>query len=171
MSIFFKARGTNSFGIFILRLVLGTYMLTLGIRQANDIQGYIERIKSLGAVSDNLAFIVAFILPFASIVFGGLYIMGFFTPASSLALAVIMLGKIIVRGIFPADGIPFNKDIVFLACFLFTMFAGAGVISFDVFLDKKKKKVKTTSTESSSTVTSAEQVVTEAPKQEQAPNG
>jgi uncharacterized membrane protein YphA (DoxX/SURF4 family) len=167
MGIFFKARGTNSFGLLIVRLFLGTYTLTLGIQQANNIQGYIDKIKAMGTLSENLAFIAGFILPFALIIFGALYIMGFFTPISSLALSVIMLGKIIARGIFPSQGIPFNKDVIFFACFLLTLFAGAGVISFDAMLDKKKKTVKVEPTKTN--VVSAE-VVTEAPKQTPPPN-
>ena len=69
--------------------------------------------------------------------------MGFFTPTTSFVLALITLIKIASRGLFPTEGIPFNKDLLFLACFLTTLFAGAGIISFDALLDRKKKKVKT----------------------------
>ena len=142
MSIFFKARGTNSFGLFVVRIFLGIYTLSLGIMQATHIQAYIDQIKAFNVLGDNLSFIAGFILPFALILFGALYIMGFFTPISSLALAVITLAKIIFRGVFISAGIPFNKDIIFFACFILTLFAGAGIISFDALLDKKKKKVK-----------------------------
>jgi len=152
MSIFFKARGTNSFGIFIVRIIVGVYTLSLGIMQASNIQLYINKIKSMGMLSDNLAFIFGFIMPFILIIFGALYIMGFFTPATSLILAVTSLAKVLVRGIFPTEGIPFNKDLLFFACFLLTLFAGAGVISFDALLDKKKKTVAVT-TQKTATVT------------------
>ncbi|MFI5145299.1 MAG: DoxX family protein, partial [Ignavibacteria bacterium] len=79
------------------------------------------------------------IMPFVLIIFGALYIMGFFTPATSLVLALTSLAKVLTRGLFPTEGIPFNKDLLFFACFLLTLFAGAGVISFDALLDKKKK--------------------------------
>jgi uncharacterized membrane protein YphA (DoxX/SURF4 family) len=170
MSIFFKARGTGSFGILVLRLILGTYTLSLGITQANNIQQYIDRIKSMGIMGDNLAFIAGFVLPLALIVFGALYIMGFFTPISSLALASIALAKILAGGIFPTPGIPFNKDIIFFACFFMTLFTGAGIISFDAFLDKKKKKVKPTpATEPPKTNIVTAEVVSEKPKENPAP--
>ena len=165
MSIFFKARGTNSAGLFIVRIVLGTYTLALGITQANNVQLYIDRIKASNMLGENLAFIAGFVLPFALIFFGSLYIIGFFTPISSFFLSLIMLGKIIARGVFQPTGVPFNKDIIILACFLLTLFAGAGVISFDALLDKKKKvkpePVK--STPAASTVTA--EVVTDKPKE------
>lgn len=139
MSILFKARGANSIGLFILRLALGLYTLILGIQQASNIEAYINKIKAFGMLDPNSAFIVGFIFPFILILLGSLYIMGFFTPVTSLALAAIMVFKIAVRGLFPSEGVPFNKDIIFLAGFLTTLFAGAGVISFDAFLDRKKK--------------------------------
>jgi uncharacterized membrane protein YphA (DoxX/SURF4 family) len=139
MSIFFKARGSSSFGLFLLRLALGLYTLILGIQQAGNIEGYINKVKAFGMIDPNAAFIIGFIMPFLLILLGSLYIMGFFTPVTSLALALIMIFKIAVRGIFPTPGVPFNKDIIFLAGFLTTLFAGAGIISFDAFLDRKKK--------------------------------
>ena len=141
MSVLFKARGSSSVGLLLIRLTLGTYTLALGIQQASNVEAYIARVKALGVFSENTAFVIGFILPFALILFGTLYIMGFFTPPTSLALALISFFKILSKGLFPTEGIPFNKDIIFFVCFLLTLFAGAGVVSFDVFLDKKKKRV------------------------------
>ena len=73
-----------------------------------------------------------------------------------------MLGKIIARGLFEPAGIPFNKDIIMLACFLLTLFAGAGVISFNALLDRKKK-TKPEPVKSTPAVTA--EVVTEKPKE------
>jgi uncharacterized membrane protein YphA (DoxX/SURF4 family) len=140
MSIFFKARGTPSIGLLLIRVTVGAYFLALGIQQASNIETYINRVKAFGMMSENLSFIVGFVLPFVLIVFGTLYIMGFFTPVTSIVLSLVMLGKIVVRGFFPTQGIPFNKDIIFLMCTLLTLFAGAGVLSFDVLLDKRKKR-------------------------------
>ncbi len=115
--------------------------MSLGIMQANNIEAYISKVKALQFFSENTAFIIGFLTPFLLIIFGGLFIMGFFTPSSSLVLALITLTKIASKGLFPNEGIPFNKDLIFLACFLTTLFAGAGVISFDALLDRRKKKV------------------------------
>src|SRR4030095_8626426 len=95
----------------------------------------------MNMVSENTAFIAGFVFSFLLIIFGSLYIMGFFTPTTSLILAVVSLLKIISRGLFPAPGTPFNKDLITLACFLLTLFSGAGKISFDAMLDRKKKVV------------------------------
>jgi uncharacterized membrane protein YphA (DoxX/SURF4 family) len=139
MSIFFKAKGSFSVGLFIVRLTLGTYMLSLGIMQASNIERYINKVKSLQLMNENLSFIIGFLTPFLLIIFGALFIIGFFTPVSSFMLGLIQFGKIITRGFFVSDGIPFNKEVIFLVCFILVFFAGAGRISFDVFLDRKKK--------------------------------
>ena len=147
MGLFFKAHGTSSLGLLVLRLIVGAYTLSLGIMQASNMEAYIAKVKALNIVSENTAFIAGFIFPFVLIIFGSLYIMGFFTPVTSFILAFITLLKIISRGFFPSPGnVPFNKDMITLACFILTMFAGAGKISFDVLLDKKKKRVITTET-------------------------
>lgn len=162
MSIFFKARGTNSLGLLLIRLSVGIYTLSLGIMQASTLQDYVTRTKELGIFNENISFIIGFVLPFVLIVFGSLYILGFFTPATSLILGIIQFAKILARGIFPTTGIPFNKDIIFLMCLITTLFAGAGIISFDAMLDRKKKKVKV---EEPKTATVTAQVVTEPPKE------
>jgi uncharacterized membrane protein YphA (DoxX/SURF4 family) len=143
MGIIFKARGTSSVGLLLIRLTLGSYTLALGIMQASDIQYYIGTVRDLGIMSENLAFIVGFALPFILIFLGALYILGFFTVPTSLILALISIIKISARGFFPMTGIPFHKEVVFFACFLATLFAGAGVISLDAFLDRKKKRTVT----------------------------
>lgn len=164
MSIFFKAHGRPSVGLFLIRLSVGTYMLTLGIIQASNVEAYINKVKAMQFLGENLAFIAGFVTPFLLIIFGTLFIMGFFTPATSLVLGLISFFKIIFIGIFPGHGLPFNKDIIFLVCFITTFFAGAGVFSFDAFLDRKKKKV--TATDSKNVQVTAE-VISE-PKTETA---
>jgi uncharacterized membrane protein YphA (DoxX/SURF4 family) len=141
MSIFFKAHGTPSIGLLFIRLIVGAYTLSLGIMQASNVEAYIAKVKAMQIVSENTAFILGFATPFLLIIFGGLYIMGFFTPTTSFILGLISIVKVFSRGLFPTEGIPFNKDLIFFACFALTLFAGAGVISFDALLDRRKKKV------------------------------
>ncbi|HEY3250414.1 MAG TPA: TQO small subunit DoxD [Ignavibacteria bacterium] len=141
MGLLFKARGSSSIGILFIRIIVGAYTLSLGIMQASNIELYISKIKAMNIVSENTAFIAGFVFPFLLIIFGSLYIMGFFTPTTSLVLGLISLIKIAGRGLFPAPGIPFNKDLIFFACFLLTFFSGAGRVSFDALLDRKKKVV------------------------------
>jgi uncharacterized membrane protein YphA (DoxX/SURF4 family) len=138
MSLFFKAHGTPSIGLLLIRLTIGIYSLSLGIKQASNVEAYINKIKAMQVLSENNAFIAGFVVPFILIIFGALYVMGFFTPMTSIILGVIAFIKIAYVGLFPTPGLPFNKDIIFLACFLTTLFAGAGSISFDALLDRKK---------------------------------
>ncbi|MCX7878241.1 MAG: hypothetical protein N2510_06305 [Ignavibacteria bacterium] len=139
MSLLFKARGSSSFGLLLIRLVVGTYTLALGIMQASNVEAYINKIKAMQVFSDNTAFILGFATPFLLIVFGAMYIMGFFTPVTSFILAITAAGKLAVTGVFLSPGIPFTKDLIILTCYLLTLFSGAGIISFDALIDKKKK--------------------------------
>ena len=169
MSIFFKARGTPSIGLLFVRLSLGSYILILGLVQAGNVQSYINNIRGMGIFGENVSFIIGFVLPFLMILLGGLYILGFFTIPTSLGLSMISFIKILVKGLILHDGTPFNKELIFLFCFITTLFAGAGVVSFDVFLDRKKKVVKE-ETKPPDAVP-APQVVTEPPKDTAPPQG
>lgn len=160
MGLFFKAGSTSSFGLLVMRIIVGSYTLSLGIIQASNIESYINKVKMMNILSENIAFIAGFLFPFILIIFGSLYIMGFFTPVTSLILAFVSLLKIFARGLFPTLGTPFNKDLIIFSCFVLTLFAGAGKISFDVFLDKKKKKAPT------GPITVTAEVVTESKPEE-----
>lgn len=145
MGVIFKARGSASFGLLLIRLSIGLIFLISGASKAMDVEGYISYIKSLNILSENLSFIVGFIIPFAEIILGALYLIGFLTPLTSLFLSILTIGSLIASGVIPASGLPydippFSYNFVILACTITTLFSGAGVLSFDVFLDKKKKK-------------------------------
>lgn len=107
--------------------------------QASNIEAYINKIKTMQVFSDNTAFIIGFATPFVLIVLGAMYIMGFFTPITSLILSIIAFGKLALTGVFLSPGIPFSKDVIILSCYLLTLFSGAGLISFDALIDRKKK--------------------------------
>ncbi|GEM_PF-1620913 len=147
MSIVFKARGSSSFGLLLIRLAIGIMFLVAGAHKAVDVESFITYVKSLNVLPQNMAFIFGFILPFAEIFFGALYIIGIFTPLTSLALSIMIVSFLTTSaGIQNAEtySIPvFAYHLVMLACTLTTMFGGAGVISFDAFFDRKKVKKET----------------------------
>lgn len=142
MGLFFKAHGNTSIGLFLIRLTLGSVFLFAGAQKLLNIQDFILEVQSLGMFNENVAFIIGFILPFVEIFFGALYIIGLFTPITSFVMSLMCVSFLIALGAGPGEyDLPFNFDWVFLACTLTTLFAGAGVISFDALLDRKKKRV------------------------------
>ena len=141
MSIFFKARGNPSFGIFIIRFSIGLFFLLAGMEKVGNIEGFINSVKAMGVLNDNLSFIYGFILPFAEIFFGTLFIIGFLTPVTSFFLSLMLTSIIIATGAVPQGGLPFSYNLILLACTLTTMFSGAGAFSIDVFLDRKKRMI------------------------------
>lgn len=145
MSILFKARGSTSFGILVIRLVIGTTFLLSGANKVMNIEAFINHVKSFDIFSQNTSFILGFILPFIEVIFGAFYIIGIFTPITSFALSVIIISIMIVgkdttvpAGQFVLPQVTFH--LIMLSATLMTLFSGAGVISFDALFDKKKKQ-------------------------------
>lgn len=145
MSIFFKARGSASFGLLLIRLVIGFTFLVAGASKAMNIEAFVNHVKSFEIFSPNTAFILGFILPFVEVLFGALFIIGFFTPLTSLALSVMTISFLVVgQNLFTAPE-PFTLPqatfyFIMLSGTLTTLFSGAGIISFDALFDKKKVK-------------------------------
>jgi uncharacterized membrane protein YphA (DoxX/SURF4 family) len=143
MSIFFKARSgkfSSSVGILFIRLTLGSMFLFAGAGKILDLQAFIRSVQDTGQMNDTAAFILAFILPFMEMIFGGLYIIGLFTPLASFFIACMSVSFLFVLG-FGHEELPFSYNIVFVACAAATMFTGAGYISFDALIDRKKEPV------------------------------
>ena len=140
MSIFFKAKSGSflqSIGLFILRLPLGFLFLISGANKVLNLQEFITSVQGMGQMNDTLAFILAFILPFMEMAFGGLLIIGLFTPVASFFIACMTLSFLFVLG-GGHEELPFSYNFVFLAISIALMFTGAGLISFDALIDKKK---------------------------------
>ncbi|MBM4158720.1 MAG: DoxX family protein [Ignavibacteria bacterium] len=146
MGIFFKSKGNLPIGILLIRLTIGSMFLFMGARKLLELEAYVNYTKQLGIFSENLSFIIGFIYPFLEILFGSLYLLGFMTPLASLSIAVITIVKLLAFGgrypLTDAYGFPFSFNFLILACAITTLFSGAGVISFDVFLERKKDKTR-----------------------------
>ena len=145
MGLLFKARGNSSIGIFLIRFVIGLVFIIAGAKKAINVEGFIVYVKSLDILSDNLAFILGFILPFAEIFFGALFLIGFLTPFTSFILSVFELIFILTYSSLyisnPQYSIsPIAYNFLMLACTIGIIFSGAGAISFDVLLDKRKRE-------------------------------
>lgn len=139
MSIFFKARGNASLLILLIRLTLGGIFLVAGASKILHLEEFIKNIKALNVLPESLAFLFGVLLPFAEMLFGALYIIGFLTPITSFFLT-LMLTSFLITLKNDAE-IPFTYNWVFIACTIGTIFSGAGLISFDALLDRKKKTV------------------------------
>ncbi len=138
MNLLFKAGKSANVGLLIIRLALGSLFLVAGAKKVLNLQEFIESVQAIGKMDDNLAFVLAFMLPFMEMVFGALYIIGLFTPITSLFMAIMSISFLMVLG--PGhEELPFSHNFVFLACSLATLISGAGRISFDAILEKEKK--------------------------------
>jgi len=146
MSIFFKARSgrfSSSIGILLIRLSIGILFLFSGASKVVNLQEFIRSVQERGQMGDSLEFILAFVLPFMEMIFGGLYIIGLFTPVTSFFIALMSISFLYVLGPGHYE-LPYSYNFVFLACAISTMFTGAGLISFDALADRKKDERKIT---------------------------
>ena len=144
MSIFFKARSgrfTSSIGILLIRLSIGFLFLSSGASKVLHLQEFIQSVQERGQMGDSLEFVLAFILPFMEMIFGGLFIIGLFTPVTSFFIACMSISFLYVLGPWHNE-LPYSYNFVFLACAVSTMFTGAGLISFDALADRKKDERK-----------------------------
>lgn len=140
MSIFFKASSgnfTQSIGLLLIRFSLGFLFLFAGARKVLNLQDFISSVQGMGQMNDTLAFVLAFILPFMQMLFGGLLIIGLFTPIAAFFLACMSLSFIFVLGAGNSE-LPFSYNFVFFATSAALMFTGAGLISFDALIDRDK---------------------------------
>jgi uncharacterized membrane protein YphA (DoxX/SURF4 family) len=138
MGLFFKARGNISVGLLLIRFSLGFIFLFSGSAKVVNLETYISNVKELGILNENLSFIVGFFLPFVEIIFGSLFIIGLFTPLTSFILSMLIVSYLFLFGT-GSESLPYSHFIVFLSCTITTLFAGAGMVSFDALLDKAKK--------------------------------
>jgi len=144
MGILFKARSgnfSNSTGLLLIRLGLGILFLLAGAGKVLHLQDFINSVQVTGRMNNTLSFVLAFILPFMEMIFGALYIIGLFTPVTSFFMAAMTMSFLFVLGTGHPE-LPFSYNIVFLLCFIATMFTGAGMFSFDSLGDRKKKDDK-----------------------------
>ncbi|CAN5583353.1 hypothetical protein BH10BAC5_BH10BAC5_06260 [soil metagenome] len=137
MSIFFKALGKSSFGLLLIRLSLGTIFLIGGASKILNLQAFVDSVKANGFLPEKLAMVFGFILPFAEMFLGSFFIIGFMTPVVSFFLSLLILSFLLALPNKSELAISYNW--VFLSCTIFTMFAGAGALSFDAIIDRKKK--------------------------------
>jgi uncharacterized membrane protein YphA (DoxX/SURF4 family) len=146
MSIFHKAKGGTSFGLFLIRFSVGLFFLIAGLEKITNLEAFVGHVKSMNILSENLSFIFGFTLPFVEVFFGLMYIIGLFTPITSFVLALINISILIAVGVAP-ENLPFSFNIILLAINIATIFTGAGSLSIDVFFDKKKGRQITISPE------------------------
>lgn len=144
MGLIFKAGKSANVGLLIIRLALGSLFMLAGAKKVFHLKEFIESVQSVGKMDDNLAFVLAFILPFMELLFGALYIIGLFTSITSLFIAVMSISFIFVLGPGHSE-LPFSYNFIFLACAIATLISGAGRISFDALVEKDNGKVNKSS--------------------------
>lgn len=106
-------------------------MLFAGLKKIDNLEQFIETVKSFGIINNEFANItIGFLFPWIEIFVSALLILGLWNNLACV-LGMILVGSIIFAfGIFP-EGVPFNKDVIIFFVFLALMFSGPGRLSLD----------------------------------------
>ncbi|MCX5689897.1 MAG: DoxX family membrane protein [Planctomycetota bacterium] len=94
-----QARSMPAIGVFtfILRLVLGGLFVFAAVMKLQDIQGFAFSVKAFElfpASADHAPKLLAFVVPWTELLVGLLLILGLWTRAASMLLALILIGFI-----------------------------------------------------------------------------
>ena len=115
---------------FILRFFVGGVLLYLGFNHLKY-QSELKHILKLSWWPFGTFSAAALIL--AEIVLSAMFIFGFFTQYAAIALSIMCLEMIILRGIFDHHSIPTRIFYtLLLGCSISLFITGAGVLAFDL---------------------------------------
>lgn len=126
--------GDVEYGPMIARLGLGAYFVLTGLKKLDNIQLFLEGVRSFKAFPDHLATLYGILVPYLEIGSGVLLVLGIWTTLGAIVSSILLCSYIFLVGLFPADaGGIFNKDVVILCASLSLLFTGAGSFSVDRF--------------------------------------
>ena len=129
-----------SIGFLLIRFSIGLLFVWAGINKIVDLNTFVTTVKATGLLPEGIAIAFGYILPFAEIILGILYIAGFLTSFVSAVLGALLIIFIFAEGSTRTQGPPFNYNFILIACTFTTMFAGAGKYSVDNYIKTLKQK-------------------------------
>jgi uncharacterized membrane protein YphA (DoxX/SURF4 family) len=91
--------------LLIFRLIVGGAFFAAGLLKVGDPLEFAQNIKNFRAVSYELSFLAALILPWVEILCGALLITGILRQPSALLVSGLLVGFIILVGVTIARGI------------------------------------------------------------------
>lgn len=118
----------------VLRIPIALYFILQGLTKLNNVQAFIDLVKSYQMFHDNLATLLGVLIPYMEVGAGVLLLLGLWTSLSSIICSSLLLGFIYAIGLHPQAGSDlFNKDIIILGGTLSLIFSGPGAFSIDGF--------------------------------------
>jgi uncharacterized membrane protein YphA (DoxX/SURF4 family) len=121
--------GKAEYSPLFLRVPLGLYFIMAGLLKLNDVNVFIEVVKSYHILEGNLATLAGILIPYLEIGVGGLIILGLWTTLASVVASVLLTSFIYAIGV-RVDEL-FNKDFILLGVSLSLLFSGPGAFSID----------------------------------------
>lgn len=121
--------GKLEYAAMFVRIPLGLYFIMAGLVKLNDVNVFIEVVKSYQMLSGNAATLAGILIPYLEIGIGGLMILGLWTTLAGI-VAGAMLGSFIYAIGISVDEL-FNKDFILLGACISLLFSGPGAFSID----------------------------------------
>lgn len=121
--------GRSEYASLIVRVPLGLYFIMAGLLKLNDVNVFIEVVKSYNLLSGNVATLVGILIPYLEIGVGGLMILGLWTTLAGILASVLLSSYIYAIGLSVED--LFNKDFILLGVAVSLLFSGPGAFSID----------------------------------------
>ncbi|MCS6893503.1 MAG: DoxX family protein [Deltaproteobacteria bacterium] len=128
--------GSAEWAGLILRLPLSLFMFIAALKKIDNLEAFIETVKSFNIVKNEFANItIGFLFPWIEMFVSILLFLGLWINLAVI-LGILLLGSIIYAfGILP-EGTPFNKDIILVSLLFALMFTGSGRFGIDFSMKK-----------------------------------
>lgn len=126
--------GKPEYAQIALRIPIALYFILQGLTKLNNVQVFIDLVKSYQLFHDNLATLLGVLIPYLEVGSGILLFLGLWTTLSSILCSLLLIGFIYAIGLHPQAGSDlFNKDLIILGGTLSLIFSGPGAFSIDGF--------------------------------------
>lgn len=121
--------GKQEYAAIFVRIPLGLYFIMAGLLKLNDVNVFIEVVKSYQILSGNAATLAGILIPYLEIGIGGLLILGLWTTLAGIVAGAMLASFIYAIGISVEE--LFNKDFILLGASISLLFSGPGAFSID----------------------------------------
>lgn len=117
----------------LIRVPLGLYFILAGHMKLQNLEGFIETVRSFNLLPESLAVLYGVLIPWFELVCGIFLVIGIWTTLAAAVAAAMLLTFIYAIGVTPSNPRLFNKDIMVLGAALSLLSCGAGSYSVDEF--------------------------------------
>lgn len=123
--------GSTEWAGLILRIPLGLFMLLAALLKIDNLEGFINTVKSFGVLKSEFANVTfGFLFPWIELFVSVLLILGLWVNLACIIGMILLSSIVYAHGLFGPQ-IPFNKDVILIFVLFALMFTGSGRLGVD----------------------------------------